>query len=193
MSTVQEGVWLSPENEAERFWQEAQEALFKAGESVACLSEAVDLGVRVVDILTVRCLEPMRDEFPATIARLLEPLPPAVDPYRDFLHPPKALQFIDVLDMLSAEDLTCISPHLHHGWEDREASCHRSRARTRKATGFSVDAQQRDALMLIGAYQNRIFTLPPPVQVVPEDVLEAYAALVELVERLFASVRTPVS
>jgi len=189
MSQPIEGVLLSPESEAERLWQGAQEAFRKAGESIACLSEAVDLGVRVVEIMTARCLEPVRDEFPATIASLLEPPPPEVDPKRDFLHLPKSLRFIDVLDMLSAADLPCISPPLHHGWEDKVASCRRSRTRTRSVAGFSVDEQQRNALMLIGAYRNRIFLLPPPVRIVPEDVVNAFPALRKLVERLFASAR----
>jgi len=95
-----------------------------------------------------------------------------------------------VLDMLSARDVPCISPQLHHGWEDRDASCRRSRARTERVTGFSIDEDQRRDLMLIGAYRNRIFSLPPPVKVVPGEVLEAYPTLIDLVERLIASTKT---
>lgn len=191
MSKLVENVYLSAEAEAERLWYGAQEAFHEARESIVCLSEAVDLGVRVVEIMTVRRLQPFRDAFPATIASLLESPTPHVDPKRDFLHPAKSLRFIDVLDMLSATDLPCISPDLHHGWEDRVASCRRSRVRTKRATQISVDETQRDALMLIGAYRNRIFLLPPPVQIVTNEVLDAFPILVELVERLFASARAP--
>jgi hypothetical protein len=41
--------------------------------------------------------------------------------------------------------------------------------------------------MLIGAYRNRIFQTPPPVKVMPREVLDAYPVLVELVNRLFAA------
>ena len=193
MSELVEEVVLSPETEAERLWGGAEQAFQKAGESIVDLSQAVDLGVRVVEIMTVRCLQPVMDEFPATITSLLESPPPEVEPERDFLHAPKSLRFIDAVDMLSTAELPCISPQLHHGWEERASSCRRSRGRTRKATGVSLDAKQRDALMLIGAYRNRIFLLPPPVRIIPHEVLGAFPTLVDLVERLFASVRTATS
>ena len=189
MSQTIERIVLSPEGEAVRLWQGAQDALPRAGESIGFLSETVDLSVRVLEILVGQCLEPVRGEFPATIASLLEPPPPEVDPNRDFVHQPKSLRFVDVLDLLSAMDLTCISPHLHHGWEDPRASCRRSRTRTIKVTGFSVEEKDREDLMLIGAYRNRIFLLPPPVQIVPQEVLDAFPTLVELVERFFALVK----
>jgi hypothetical protein len=190
MSALVEEVCLSSETEAERLWVGAQEAFHNARESIVDLSEAIDLGVRVAEILTVCSLEPVRDEFPATIKSLLAPPPPEVVAERDFLHPPKSLQFVDAVDMLSDMELPCISPQLHHGWEDRVASCRRSRARTKRATGISLDARRRDALMLIGAYRNRIFLLPPPVRIIPDEVLGAFPTLVELVEGLFASARS---
>lgn len=187
MSEGAEPVYLSPDTEAERLWRRAQEALQEARQDIVSLSRAIDLGVRVVEIVTAERLQQVRGEFPTTIASLLEPPPPDVDPERDFLHPPKSLRFIDALDMLSEADLTCIDPQLHHGWEDRIVSCRRSRARAKKATGVSVDKNERDALMLIGAYRNRIFVLPPPVRIVPNEVLDAFPALVELVRRLLPS------
>ncbi len=189
MSELPIEVWLTPEAEAERLWKGAQEACRTAPENVVRLSEALDLGIRVVEILTVCCLQPVRDEFPTTIGTMLDSLPPEVDPERDFLHPPKSLQFVDVIDLLSGQDLSCISPQLHHGWEDRRQSCRRSRVRTRTVTGFSVDETQRKSLILIGAYRNRIFQTPPPVKVMPREVLDAYPVLVELVNRLFAAAR----
>ncbi len=186
-----ERVLLSPATEAERLWQGAQEAFGKAGDGIAYLSEAVDLGVRVVEIMVAWRLEPVREEFPTTIASLLEPSPPEVVPSRDFLNAPKSLRFIDVLDLLSNVNLSCISPKLHHGWEDRFASCRRSRVRTEKVTSFSLSEDERDALMLIGAYRNRIFLLPPPVEIITKDVLDAYPTLLALGERLFQSMPTP--
>jgi hypothetical protein len=193
MSEPVGGVYLSPEAEAERLWGRAQEAFEKAKQSITDLCEAVDLGARVVEILTVHCLRRVRGEFPTTVAGLLEPPPPEVDAERDFLHPPRSLRFVDALDMLSAPALPCISQDLHRGWEDRVSSCRRSRARAERATGISLEEREREALVLIGAYRNRIFLLPPPVRVVPEEVLGAFPAVVALVERLFASVKAPAS
>ena len=193
MSELAKEVLLSPDAEAERLWVGAQEAFRKGRESFAELSKAIDLGVRVVEILTCRCLEGVRNEFPATITAMLESPPPDVDPKRDFLQPPKSLRFIDAIDMLSAADMPCVSPELHRGWEDRVRSCRRSRARAGAAIGVSLDEKQRDALMVIGAYRNRIFLLPPPVRIVADEVLGAFPALVDLVERLFAAAKTPAS
>ena len=43
--------------------------------------------------------------------------------------------------------------------------------------------------MLIGAYRNRIFFLPPPVLIIPDEVLGAFPTLIELVEQLFTMER----
>jgi hypothetical protein len=137
--------------------------------------------------MAIRRLQPLAGEFPATIAALLDSPPLEVDPERDLLNPPKSLRFVDVLDMLSESALSCISPQLHHGWEDRVVSCRRSRERAKRATGIVVPADQRDALMVIGAYRNRIFLLPPPVRIVPAKVVAAFPSLANLVEQLFGS------
>ena len=50
MSELAEEVLLSPDAEAERLWVGAQDAFLKGRESFAQLSQAVDLGVRVVEI-----------------------------------------------------------------------------------------------------------------------------------------------
>jgi hypothetical protein len=137
-------------------------------------------------MMTVR-LQPLAGEFPATIASLLDSPPPEIDPQRDLLNPPKSLRFVDALDMLSETEMVCVSPQLHHGWEDRVVSCHRSRARARKVTGIGINDAQRDALMIIGAYRNRIFVLPPPVRIVPDEVLGGFPTLSDLVAKLFAA------
>ena len=185
MAELAEKVYLSPQTEAQRLWSGALEAFHTAGQDFVQLSEAVDLGVRVVEIVTAQGLQEIRYKFPITIASLLDPPPPEVDLERDFLHPPNTLRFIDAVDLLSETELSCISPQLHHGWEDPISSCQRSRAQARSAFGFSLDRKQREALMLIGAYRNRIFRLPPPVYIVTDEVLTAFPTVVELVERLF--------
>ena len=190
MSPLPEEVFLSPEAEAERLWVGAQEAFGQAQHSIVELSEAVDLGVRVVEIMTVQCVQAVRDEFPRSIISLLESPPPEVEPERDFLHAPTSLRFADAVDLLSEPDLPCVSPQLHRGWEDRASSCRISRGRTFRAAGISLDATDRDALTLIGAYRNRIFFLPPPVRIVPDEVMGAYPTLIELVERLMDAARS---
>ena len=186
MSTQSEGVVLSPHAEAERLWSGAQEAFQQARDGIAPLSETIDLGMRVVEILTIECLRKVRLEFPTSVATLLDPPPLEINLTRDFLNAPKTLRLIDALDMLSDPELTCISPGLHKGWVDHVQVCRELRTNTKRATGLSLDANQRGALMLIGAYRNRIFLLPPPVRIVPDEVLGAFPVLSELVGQLFA-------
>ena len=139
MSEQQKEVLLSPHAEAERLWSGAREAIEKARRDVVRLSESVDLGMRVVEILTIECLRTVRQEFPASVSMLLDSPPPDVDLVRDFIHPPKSLCLIDALDMLSDRDLSCISPQLHHGWVNRTDLCRDLRASTRRATGISLN------------------------------------------------------
>jgi len=187
-----DGVVLTPESEAERLWRRAEEAFIQAPGSIAQLCEAIDLGVRVVEIGVVSRLQPIRNQFPATIASLLESPPAEIDTMRDFVHPPKSLSYLDLIDMLSEEKLPCISPQLHRGWEDRIESCRRSRETTLSVIEFSLDEAERAPLMLLGAYRNRLFELPPPVKIIPSDVLGAYPSLATMAERLLAGSRTPV-
>jgi len=189
MSEYFDGVLLSPEDEAERLWKGAQKAFETAPESIADLSEALDLGVRDVEIMAAQRLQAVRRKLPSTVSCLIDPLSLKVHPSRDAIRVPNSLRFIDVLDMLSAEHLSCISPHLHHGWEDHAASCRHAREHTREATGISLDAESRNALMVIAAYRNRIFVVPPPVRIVPAEVIDAFPVLVTLAEQLFAGAR----
>jgi hypothetical protein len=187
MNEQVDGVILTPEGEAERLWRRAEEAFIRAPGSIAQLCEAIDLGVRVIEIGVVSRLQPIRNQFPATIAALLESPPPDVDPMRDFVHPPHSLSYLDVVDMLSEDTLACISHSLHRGWEDRRESCRRSRERTRNVIGFSLSEDERKPLMLIGAYRNRLFALPPPVRIVPSEVIGAFPSLAVLADRLIGA------
>lgn len=184
MSNPQEVMTLGPEEEAARLWEGAREAFEKSDSSLVSLCESLDLGIRAAEILLIQRLHPVRARFPATIEVQLELPDPTVDAYRDAMATPKAMQFTDLLDLLSEESLDCVSPRLHRGWEDRKFSCRRSRTTARDAAGMALDAESRDKLLLLSAYRNRIFRYPPPLQIVPADIVGAYPALVDLVDKL---------
>ncbi len=184
MSELPQTVTLGPEEEAERLWQGAREAREQAGDSLAALSESLDLGLRAAEILGVHRLRPIQGEFPATIGLLLDAPNPEVEAYRDAVNVPTTLGFTDLLDLLSEEALECVGPGLHRGWEDRAFSCRRSRKSAQEALGFSVAAGPRERLLLLSAYRNRIFRTPPPIQLVPADIQAAFPDLDELMERL---------
>lgn len=175
---------LGPREEAHRLWRGAKDAFDGASQHFASLCEALDLGTRAIEILAVEKLAPVRQDFPASIAMLLESPSPEVDPSRDAIHTPKVLAFIHVIDLLSDDPLDCVSPRLHHGWEDRRCSCLRSRKLARQTTGITLDSADRDHLLLLAAYRNRIFRVPPPVTVRPADILDAFPALERLYQQL---------
>lgn len=177
---------LGPEEEAVRIWNGAKAAFERAGADVAALFESLDLGLRAVEILVVHRLQPVKAAFPATIGLLLDLPAPEIDVERDAIQVPRALQFTDVLDLLSEPELACVGPGLHRGWEDRRFACRRSRETARDAVGISLNDPQRKDLLLLAAYRNRFFRTPPPIRVVQKDILSAYPSLVDLVERLTA-------
>jgi len=184
VTQLPETITLTPEDEARRLWQGALTAFEHGAGSFEALSEAIDLGARAVEIVAVQKLQGVAMEFPATIALQLEIPDPEVNPVRDAVTTPKALRFIDLLDMLGEDDLDCVSPGLHRGWEDRRFSCLRSRTLARRACGAEIKASDREQLLLLEAYRNRIFRLPPPVKVVPADIIAAFPALTNLYDQL---------
>jgi len=175
---------LGPREEAQRLWQGATDARERAGGELVAGLEALDLGIRAVEILVIERLSPIKDEFPATIAVQLERPVPEVDTVEDAITVPNSLRFTEILDLLSQEGLECVAPGLHRGWEDRRFSCKRSRVTAQEALRVSLDEGERKDLLLLGAYRNRIFRAPPPVRVIPGEILEAFGSLEGLMERL---------
>jgi len=181
MSTLPRVLELGWEDEARRLWAGALECRAAAEADLVSLCESLDLGLHATEILAVGLLQHVRGEFPATIGLQLELPDPDVDPQRDGTNLPNTLQFHDVLDLLSDEELECVSPGLHRGWEDRRFSCRRSRVTAHSAIGLSLSRDERSRLLSLGAYRNRLFRYPPPVRVVPGDILEAWPSLERLV------------
>jgi hypothetical protein len=179
-----ESMLLGPEDEARRLWAGAQAARAAAPGDLVALIETLDLGLRAAEVLAVQLLQPVKDRFPATIGVQLATPTPEVDPHRDGIHVPRVLRFTDILDLLSADDLECVSPGMHRGWEDRVFACRRSRGVARGAIGMTLARADQEHLLLLSAYRNRLFRCPPPVRIVPADVLAALPVLDRLVEHL---------
>ena len=187
MSSLAEVIELGPEEEARRLWGGAMAARARAADDLVALCESLDLGLRAAEILTVHQLNPIRGQFPATIGLQLEMPDPEIDVHRDGIQVPKALQFNEVIDLLSDTELECVSPGMHRGWEDRRFACRRSRVTAQEATGVTLTAEEQERLLTLAAYRNRLFRTPPPVLVKPGDILSAFEALDRLVSGLEAS------
>jgi hypothetical protein len=175
---------LGPEDEARRLWQGAVEAHESSPDDLVALCASLDLGLHAAEILVIHLLQPVKDRFPATIQVQLSMPSPDVDPHRDGVNVPNVLQFVDAIDLLSGEDLECVSPGMHRGWEDRRFSCRRSRATAQEAVGITLSEKDQEQQLLLTAYRNRLFRCPPPVRVVPAQIHTAFGSLVKLVEGL---------
>jgi hypothetical protein len=175
---------LGPEDEARRLWAGAQAARAAAATDLVALIETLDLGLRAAEVLAIRLLQPVKEQFPATIGVQLATPTPDVERHRDGIHVPKVLQFTDIIDLLSADDLECVSPGLHRGWEDRAFACRRSRGVARQTIGVTLASGEQVHLLLLAAYRNRLFRCPPPVRIVPGDIQAALPVLDRLVEHL---------
>jgi hypothetical protein len=184
MSQLPDVFELGPEEEAGRLWRGAQEAQGRAPESLVAMCEALDLGLRAAEILVTHRLQAVKDHFPATIGIQLETPAPEVDAFRDAVNIPNSLAFTAILDLLSAEDLECVSPGMHRGWEDRRFSCKRSRITAQETLAVVLGPEDRDRLLLLSAYRNRIFRSPPPVRVVRDEILGAFPVLNRLMGTL---------
>lgn len=184
MSELPAVIELGPEEEARRLWVGASTAYESAGRDLVALCESLDLGLRAAEILVMHKLQPVKGEFPATIQLQLETPAPDVDLHRDAINVPNSLDFTAVLDLLSADGLECVRPGMHRGWEDRRFACSRSRTTARGALGIELTGEQREQLLVLAAYRNRIFRSPPPLNVVPAQILGAWGTLEGLVETL---------
>lgn len=184
MSETPGVIQLGAEDEADRLWKGALRAQESAADDFVSLCEALDLGLRAAEILVTHRLQPVKDQFPATISVQLDTPSPEVDALRDAITVPTSLPFTAVLDLLSGDEMECVAPGLHRGWEDRRFSCRRSRVTAGEALGITLSEEERDQLLLLSAYRNRIFRSPPPVTVAQGEILGAFPALNRLVEAL---------
>jgi len=184
MTQLADVIELEPEGEARRLWNGALQARAAAADDLVSLYESLDLGLHAAEILAIHLLQPIKDTFPATIGVQLNMPMPEVDAHRDGINVPKVLQFTDVIDLLSAEQLECVSPGMHRGWEDRRFSCNRSRVAAQEAIGVTLSGDEQGHLLLLAAYRNRLFRCPTPVRVVPGEIRPAFTALERLVEGL---------
>ncbi len=157
------------------------------GQDPVALTAGLELALRAFHLLTLGRLYQVKDQFPATNQSLMSVPEPAIDPPLDALaHPADFLAQIDLLDLLSAEDLPCVAPGLHRGWQDRTRSCQHARRITAGAVGFSIDAEEREELLGALALANRVHCIPPPVTLEAETVRQAHRPVLRLIERLAA-------
>ncbi len=187
MSTLPDVLQLSSLEEADRLWRGAREAFSTADARLVSLCSAIDLGLRAAELYAVDRLKETKHSFASQIRDRLEANDPKVHWRRDALGAPSCVDFRVLLDLMSAAELECIAPDAHRSGEASPSSCERSRGAASSVLGFSLSGEDRDLLLLLLAYRNRIFRCAPPVDLRKDEVLVAFPALVQLVERLQAA------
>jgi len=184
MKTLPEVLVLDAREEAQRLWQGAQDAFLEADRSLVALCESIDLGMRAAELFAVTRLQAMRQGFPEPLRDHLQSQQARIHWYKDALDGVPCVQFRVLLDLMSGPELDCIAVELHGGAGASVFPCERARASAHTVLGFSLTREDRDLLLLLLAYRNRIFRCVPPVEIHKEEVLVAFPVLVQLVERL---------
>ena len=160
------------------------ETLADGGEPVDRLT-ALAIWMRAVEIQVSDRLQPVIHRFPATIqGHFTRPDSPIVGAQDAYLDKGAGANMLDILELLGETTLSCISPRLYRGWQDRNQARIDARKITGEVMGFALDAGERDALLAALALRNRVFSVTPPVDVEEAQLEAAVAAVRGLVDRV---------
>ncbi|MEN8162968.1 MAG: hypothetical protein ABFS37_02470 [Acidobacteriota bacterium] len=142
-------------------------------------------GWHAVALLSHHRLRPARETFDHWFWDFLEAGEPAFDVERDALwEEKKRLSLIEILDILSSEELPILKPEFFQGWQDRTTRCRTLRKQVTAVIGTSVGQAQRDQLVLLLAAYHRLLRLPSTVELESSSLRAALPALFDLTEAL---------
>ena len=154
-------------------------------ESTVPRAAALALAIRAVELQVVDRVWSELRSYPATIQEHFTTADnPEVSVKDAFADPGKALGFLDVLELCSDQALSCVAPRLYRGWQDRNQARRDARRRTTDAVGFSLTAEERDALLQALAIRHRLMSVVPPVDLDAGQIDEALGAVRALLARL---------
>jgi len=149
------------------------------------LKGSLHWGWHAVVFLLYHRLRPARDTFDQWFWAYLEGGEPALEIDRDaHWDERRRLSLLEILDMLSASDLSILKPEFYQGWQDRTTRCHTLRRRVAEVIGASLAEKPRQDLLLLLAAYHRLLRLPSPVDLEADQLLRALPALFDLLETL---------
>ncbi len=173
---------------AETLLASLAEAKLAASGSDLDVAQAIAVAIRAAHVLGVEQLGAISESFPASIRALLTVPEPTIDVSRDAaLEVQDSCAFIDLFDLLCDEDLPCLAPRLHRGWQDKTQSCRDARRLTASVVGFSIDGEFRHSLLGAVAITNRVFMVAPPVRLDHAQSRRSLAAVLRLIDLLSES------
>ena len=91
---------------------------------------------------------------------------------------------LELLDLLSDEELPILKPEFYQGWQDRASRCHGLRRTMRQIIAGSIDAEQRPRLLALLAAYQRLVNVPAAVSLDTASLRREFPALLDLVELL---------
>ncbi len=165
---------------AQRFFEIIESSNWTSGDDPVELSMAISLAMRATGLLALHRLENIAGEFPATIQTLLAG-PTITEASVDSS---EVLGFVDLVDLLSDKDLSCVAPNLHRGWQDKTQSCQNARTLVRRELNFSIDENMRGRLLHAAQANQRLFLLPDPAQLDLALLKPALLSLFDLATQL---------
>ena len=142
-------------------------------------------GWQSVTLLAHHRLRPARETFDHWFWDFLDAGEPAFDVKRDALwEEKKRLSLLEMLDILSEEELSILKPEFFQGWQDRTTRCRTLRKGVAAVIGSSIGQAQRDQLMQLLAAYHRLLRFPSEVELEADALRETLPALFDLIEGL---------
>jgi len=149
------------------------------------LKGALAWGWHAVGLLAYLRLLPERESFDAWVQDYLHPGELGLEVERDALWEERQrLSFLELLDLLSDQELSILKPAFYQGWQDRTSRCRDLRGRLSRLLGGSLGDEARQQLLVLLAAYHRLVRLPADVTLDPAPIREALPALLGLAELL---------
>lgn len=161
------------------------EELGRGATSPLALKGTLYWGWHAVALLAHHRLRPAQETFDHWFWDYLEAGEPAFDVERDARwEEKKRLSMLEMVDILSEEELPILKPEFFQGWQDRTTRCRTLRKHVGEVMGNSIGENQREDLVLLLAAYHRLLRLPSEVDLEAPTIQGALPALINLIDLL---------
>lgn len=161
------------------------EELGRGATSPLALKGTLYWGWHTVALLAHHRLRPARETFDHWFWDYLDAGEPAFDVDRDARWEEKRrLSMLELLDILSEEELPILKPEFFQGWQDRTTRCRTLRKHVGEVMGNNIGENEREDLVLLLAAYHRLLRLPSEVELQADALRKALPALFDLIEAL---------
>lgn len=177
---------LTTLDNAEDSRRRARRAAEGMGDDPLSLKEVLHWGWHAAALYAYAALRPHREELDSWLWDYLAAGTERLDAERDARWEERQrLSLLELVDLLSAEELEVLEPGFYQGWQDRLERCRTLRRQVAGVVGWSIGSEEeRGKLLLLLAAYHRLLRLPAAVELDAGAVRGEVPRLLELVERL---------